>query len=151
MYRIRIYFLAFALACLVCGPALAAEQPLTLPEQREVLQALQELEAARVLIVDLQALVNKDEATITALRGQVDAIQHLVDAQDKMLGAVNKVVDLQQQAVGTYRDLAAASDKRAEVNLARAERAESWVWKAGVIGFVAGFVSGAGAVALLTW
>lgn len=133
------------------GFAPAAEPPLSIPEQREVLQALQELEAARVLITDLRALVAKDEATIGALEGQVDALEHLTAAQDKMLAAVGKVVDLQGKAVDTYRDLAASADKRAEVNLARAERAEGWVWKAGLIGFVAGFITGAGSVALLTW
>ena len=132
----------------VSGQALAAEPPLSIPEQREVLQALQELEAARVLITDLKALVSKDEATLAALQGQVDALQHLTAAQDRMLAAVEKVVDLQQQAVTTYRDIAAMADKRAEVNLARAERAEGWVWKAGIGGFIVGVITGAGALAL---
>lgn len=101
--------------------------------------------------MDLKALVAKDETTIQTLKGQVDALEHLTVAQDKMLSAVGKVVDLQGKAVDTYRDIAAASDERAEVNLARAERAEGWVWKSGVIGFVAGFITGAGAVALVTW
>jgi hypothetical protein len=136
------------LALLVCGPAWGAEPPLSVPEQREVLQALQELEAARVLIKDLNALVAKDAQTIAALQGQVDAIQHLTAAQDKILTSIEKVVDLQQQAVNTYRDLAAASDKRADENLRRAERAEGWVWKAGIGGFILGVIVGAGGVAL---
>lgn len=146
MWRTWICCLVFVAA--FSGFALAAEPPLTVAEQREVLQALQELEAARVLIVDLRAVVAKDKQTIGALQGQVEALKQETLAKDKVLAADKVEKDLLNQAVGKYLAIASAADTRADVNLKRAERAERWVWRAAIGGFVVGFIAGAGVVAV---
>ncbi len=131
------------------GAALAAEPTLSVPEQREILEALQELEAARVEIAEYKALVATDEKTIGKLQEQVDALQRLTEAQDKLITAATKVVPLLERAVERYEKLAAMADTRADENLKRAERAEAWVWRGTILGFVLGF--GTGVAAVLAW
>jgi hypothetical protein len=119
-------------------PAWAADEPFTPPEERAILEAVSELQAAREEIGTLKAALTKDAVLIDSLRVQITALERLSATQERMLATAEKLGGLQDRAVQTYRDLAAASDLRAERAEARAERAETIGKWAGPIGALMG-------------
>ncbi len=149
MFRRPRSAVAFGLALLIFGqvlPAWADDPALTPDEERQILEAVEELKAAREEIARLRAVLTKDQETIGALQVQVRALETLVGAQDKMLTGLMKISDAQGRLIGEYRQFAALAQDRADRAEAKAERLEKWALYGTVGGLVIGLIGGALAV-----
>lgn len=127
--------------------AWGADEAFTPPEERAILEAVEELQAARAEIATLKAALQKDAVLVDSLRVQIASLERLSAVQDRMLLTAEKLSGLQDKAISTYRDLAATSDLRAQRAEDRAERAETMAKWTGPIGVILGLAV-AGAVAL---
>lgn len=126
--------------------AWGADEPFTPPEERAILEAIEELGAARAEIASLKVALTKDAVLIDSLRVQIASLERLSAIQDRMLVTAEKLSGLQEKAISTYRDLAATSDLRAQRADERADRAETMAKWTGPIGVILGLAV-AGAVA----
>ena len=109
--------------------------------------ALEELAVARQEIQQLRAVVAKDAEQIAALQSETKELRAAIQALERVTAAAERVILLQEKALGTYQKLAAAEGERADRAIARAERLEQWSW----IGPLLGVIAGAAGVAILRW
>lgn len=118
-------------------PAQAAE-PFTAVEERQILQGLEELVIIREEVLQLRDIQANQGETVTALKGNVAALERLVEIQEQMIQTALKISDLQMKALATYAKMVELAEKRAEAAEARAERAEKYMIFGPIIGMIVG-------------
>jgi hypothetical protein len=137
-----------------CWPrsARAADEDAFRPvEERAILSATLELEAAREVIRQQSALLAKDVEVIGSLQAENGALRTAVSERAAENAALHQALAASEQKASTAVKLAAAADERSTRLEGQLKTARKWMWIGTGVGFAAGFVAGIVVGAKLTF
>lgn len=144
-HRLNCLAVCAALLWLSVSPALAAELPLTEPEQREILGYLGELQVLRQENRQLREIMAKDTQALSSLQAENTALRQAQAASDRVIAAQDKLAEIQDRAMKAYKELALAEGLRADRAEKAKDAAEKWAW-AGWVGTAVGIAAIVGSI-----
>ena len=112
------------------------------PEERAILSAALELEAAREVIRQQTATLAKDQELVASLQAENGALRTALSERTAEASALHQALQAAEQKAGAAVKLAAAADERSTRLEAQLKTAQRWMWIGTAGGFAAGLAVG---------